>query len=392
MANQAEENIGTLQLELTGDQKMLQDLARDFTRREVIPKAEHYDRTGEWPWDIFNKAREVGLVNINIPEDYGGLGASVLDECIVTHELAYGCTGIQTALMLNQLAVLPILIAGNVDQKQRYFPRLIDDGKVISYALTEPDAGSDVAGIKTTAVRDGDHYVLNGAKTWITDAPVASYFVVFAKTDPNGGHKGMSAFIVERGFKGVSTSKPLEKMGQHAAQTGMVFLENVEVPVENRLGNDGDGFMIAMKVFDKSRPPVAAAATGLARRALDEAVKYAGTRTTFGKPIATYQGVGFMLADMKIRTEAALSLVWKAAWLVDNGKRNTMEAAIAKAFCADAAMQNATDAVQVFGGNGYSREYPVEKLMRDAKIYQIYEGTTQIQKMIIMRELYNDAR
>jgi len=388
MGNIAEETTGNLQLELTGDRKMLQDLARDFTRKEIIPKAEHYDQTGEWPWDIFNKARQVGLVNINVPEEYGGIGASVLDECIVTEEMAYGCSGIQTALMLNQLAVLPILIAGNDDQKQRYLPRLTEDGKVISYGLTEPDAGSDVAGIKTTAVRQGDHYVLNGTKTWITDAPVASYFVIFAKTSPGDGHKGMSAFIVERDFKGVSTSKPLEKMGQHAAQTAMVYLENVEVPVENRLGNDGDGFMIAMKVFDKSRPPVSAAATGVARRALDEAVKYAGTRTTFGKPISTYQGVGFILADMKIRVEAARSLVWKAAWLVDNGRRNTMEAAVAKAYCADAAMQNATDAVQVFGGNGYSREYPVEKLMRDAKIYQIYEGTTQIQKMIIMRELY----
>lgn len=392
MANRVEETADGLQLELAGDQKMLQELARDFTRKEIIPKAEHYDRTGEWPWDIFNKARQVGLVNINVPEEYGGMGASVLEECLVTEEMAYGCSGIQTALMLNQLAALPLLIAGNDDQKTRYLTQLTEAGKVMSYALTEPDAGSDVAGIKTTAVLDGDHYVLNGTKTWITDAPVASYFVVFAKTDPNGGHEGMSAFVVERDFAGLSTSKPLEKMGQHAAQTGMVYLENVRVPVENRLGNEGDGFLIAMKVFDRSRPPVAAAATGVARRALEEAVKYAGERTTFGKPIAQYQGVGFMLADMKIRVEAARSLFMKAAWLVDHGKRNTMEAAVAKAYCADAAMQNATDAVQVFGGNGYSKEYPVEKLMRDAKIYQIYEGTTQIQKMIIMRELYRDAR
>ena len=202
----------------------------------------------------------------------------------------------------------------------------------------------------------------------------------------------MSCFIVERAFPGVTTSKPLEKMGQHAAQTSMVFFENVQVPVANRLANDGDGFMIGMGVFDKSRPPVAAAATGVAQRALDEAVRYAGERTTFGKPIAQYQGIGFMLADMKICVEAARQLAWQAAWLVDNGERNTTAAAVAKAFCADAAMQNATDAVQVFGGNGYSREYPVEKLMRDAKIYQIYEGTTQIQKLIIQRELYRENR
>lgn len=381
-----------LQFELSDDLKMLQDLARDFTRKEIIPKAEHYDRSGEWPWDIFKKAREVGLVNLNIPEEYGGMGASVLEECIVAEEMAYGCTGIETAIMLNQLAALPILIAGNKEQKAHYLTRLVEEGKVMSYALTEPDAGSDVAGIKTTAIQQGDRYILNGGKTWITDAPVASYFVVFAKTTPEAGHRGMSCFIVERDYPGLSVGQPLEKMGQHAAQTAQVFFENVEVPESNRLGAEGDGFMIAMRVFDKSRPPVSAAATGLARRALDEAVNYAAERTTFGQPIYQHQGVGFMLADMKIRAEAARDFAWKAAWLIDNGKRNTTEAAIAKAFCADAAMQNATDAVQVFGGNGYSREYPVEKLMRDAKIYQIYEGTTQIQKLIIVRELYRGAK
>lgn len=381
-----------LYFELSDDLKMLQELARDFTRKEIIPKAEHYDRTSEWPWDIFNKAREVGLVNLNIPEKYGGMGASVLEECIVSEEMGYGCTGIETALMLNQLAALPLLIAGTEKQKEHYLTRLTKEGKIMSYALTEPDAGSDVAGIKTTASKQGDRYILNGGKTWITDAPVASYFVVFAKTNPEAGHRGMSCFIVERDYPGLSVSKPLEKMGQHAAQTAQIFFENVEVPEENRLGAEGDGFMIAMRVFDKSRPPVSAAATGLARRALDEAVKYAGERTTFGQPIYQHQGVGFMLADMKIRTEAARDLAWKSAWLVDNGKRNTSEAAIAKAYCADAAMQNATDAVQVFGGNGYSREYPVEKLMRDAKIYQIYEGTTQIQKLIIVRELYRGLK
>ena len=257
----------------------------------------------------------------------------------------------------------------------------------MAYCMTEPDAGSDVASIKTTALKKRDQYILNGAKTWITDGPVASYFTVFAKTDPALA-PGMSCFIVERDFTGVSTSKPLEKMGQHAAQTCQVFFENVEVPAENLLGQEGDGFMIGMRVFDKSRPPVAAAATGVARRALDEAVKYAGERTAFGQPIHHFQGIGFMLADMKIRVDAARAARLEVRLVIDNGKRNTIEAAVAKAFCADAAMQNAADAVQVFGGNGYSREYPVEKLMRDAKIYQIYEGTTQIQKLIILRELY----
>ncbi len=386
--NEMDDVSGGINFELSEDHKMLQNLAREFAAKEILPRAEHYDQSGEWPRDIFDKAAEIGMVNLNIPEEYGGLGASVFEECIVGEEFAYACSGIQTALMLNQLAVLPILLAGSEDQMARYFPRLTEDGKIMSYCMTEPDAGSDVSGIKTTAVKKGDNYILNGAKTWITDGPVADYFTVFAKTDPEAGHKGMSCFIVERAFGGVSTSKPLEKMGQHAAQTSMVFFEDVEVPAENMLGREGDGFMIGMGVFDKSRPPVAAAATGVARRALDEAVKYAGERHAFGQPIARFQGVGFILADMKIRFEAARQLAWRSAWLVDNGKRNTMEAAVAKAFCADAAMQNATDAVQVFGGNGYSREYPVEKLMRDAKIYQIYEGTTQIQKMIIMRELY----
>lgn len=387
LATQADNKSG-LQLELSEDLQMLQNLARDFARKEIIPKAEHYDRSGEWPWDIFNKARKVGLVNLNIPEEYGGVGASVLEECIVGEELAYGCSGIQTALMLNQLAALPINIAGSEAQKEKYYNRITSEGKIIAYCLTEPDAGSDVAGIKTTAIRKGDKYILNGSKTWITDGPVASFFTVFAKTDPTGRHKGMSCFIVERDWPGVSTSKPLEKLGQHAAQASQVFFENVEVPAENLLGREGDGFMIAMKVFDKSRPPVAAAATGVARRALDEAVKYAGERTAFGQAIHHFQAVGFMIADMKIRVEAARALTWRSAWLIDNHMRNTIEAAAAKSFSADAAMQNAIDAVQVFGGNGYSREYPVEKLMRDAKIYQIYEGTTQIQKGIILRELY----
>lgn len=389
LATMVEQHAG-LSYDLTDDQVMLQNLARDFARKEIINSgaAEHYDVSGEWPWELWKKALRVGLVNLNIPEEYGGVGASVLEECIVGEELAYGCSGIQTALMLNQLAVLPMLVAASDAQKAQYFPKLTQDGKIMSYCLTEPDAGSDVAGIKTTAVRKGDRYILNGTKTWITDGPVASYFTVFAKTDPNGRHKGMSCFVVEREWKGVSTSKPLEKLGQHAAQACQVFFEDVEVPVENILSREGDGFMIAMKVFDKSRPPVAAAATGVARRALDESVRYANERHAFGQPIHNFQGIGFMLADMKIRVEAARSLTWKSAWLIDHGRRNTVEAAAAKAYAADAAVLNSVDAVQVFGGNGYSREYPVEKLMRDSKIYQIYEGTTQIQKSIILRELY----
>ena len=367
--------------ELPEDVKMLQELAMDFTRREIIPRAEHYDQNEEWPWEIFHKARAVGLVNLNIPEEYGGMGATAMEECVIAESMAYGCSGIQTALMLNQLATLPLLIAGSDEQKRRYLPWIADDGKVAAYCVTEPDAGSDVAGIKSTALRRNDTYILNGSKTWITDGPVASFFSVFAKTDPDAGHSGISCFLVERDWPGVSTSKPLAKMGQHAAQACQVFFENVEVPACNRLGEEGEGFRIAMKAFDKSRPGVAIAAIGVARRALDEAVAYAGERTAFGQPISHFQGVGFMLADMAIRVEAGRHLAYKSAWDVDQGNRNTMSAAMAKAYCAEAAMKNATDAVQVFGGNGYSKEFPVEKLMRDAKIYQIYEGTTQIQQM-----------
>lgn len=374
--------------DLPEDVKMLQDLAMDFSRKEILPQAEYYDESDEWPWQIFHKAREVGLINVNIPEEYGGLGASILEECVVAEAMAYGCSGIQTALMLNQLAVLPLLLAGTAEQKQHYLPWIVDDGKVAAYCMTEPNAGSDVASIQSTALSKGDRYILNGSKTWITDGPVASFFTVFAKTDPDAGHHGMSCFVVEREWPGVSTSKPLRKMGQHAAQACQVFFEEVEVPAANRIGAEGDGFLIGMNVFDRSRPSVAAAAIGVARRALDEAVRYAGQRTAFGQPISRFQGVGFLLADMAIRVEAGRNLAYKAAWEVDNGIRNTMAAAMAKAFCAEAAMKNATDAVQVFGGNGYSKEYPVEKLMRDAKIYQIYEGTTQIQQMIILRELY----
>jgi len=375
---------------LSDDLKMLQSLAQDFSQNEIQPKAEHYDQTHEWPWEIYEKALEVGLVNLNIPEAYGGVGATVLEETIVAMELAYGCSGIQTAIFINQLGALPIVIAGSEEQKQKYLTPLMEGGKVISYCMTEPDAGSDVSGIKTTAVRRGDVYVLNGSKTWITGGPVADAYTVFAKSDPEAGRSGMSCFVVDRDTPGVSVSQPLRKMGQHAAQTCMVYFEDAEVPVENMLGEEGTGFMTGMKVFDSSRPPVAAGAVGVSNRALDEAKNYAAGRTTFGKPINQYQGVGFMLADMKIRAEASKHLAYQAAWTIDQGNRNTMESAVAKAYCADSAMQNATDAVQVFGGNGYSAEYPVEKLMRDAKIYQIYEGTSQIQRLIIMRELYRD--
>ncbi|RME79986.1 MAG: acyl-CoA dehydrogenase [Caldilineae bacterium] len=374
-----------LHFELSSEQRMLRELAHDFAEKEIKPVAEHYDQTHEFPWPIIEKAKQSGLFSVNIPEEYGGPGMSLLEECILAEELAWGCSGISTSLTLNSLAALPIIIAGSEEQKQKYLTQMAE-GLLGAYCVTEPGAGSDVAGIKTYAERKGDVYVLNGTKTWITNAPEADLFVVFAKTDREARHRGISAFIVEREF-GVKTGQPLPKMGQHASHTGEVFLENVEVPVENRLGPEGSGFLTAMKVFDKSRPAVAAAAVGVARRAFEEATEYAKTRTAYGKPIIALQGVSFMLADMAMNIEAGRLLAQKAAWLIDNGYSNTMHAAYAKAFCADMAMKVTTDAVQVFGGYGYSSEYPVEKLMRDAKIFQIYEGTSQVQRHIIAREL-----
>jgi acyl-CoA dehydrogenase len=376
-----------INFQLSDEQRMIRDMARDFAQNEILPLAEEYDQSHEFPWPVIRKAQEVEIMNLNIPEEYGGPELGIMEECIVNEELAYACSGIQTALMLNSLAALPILLAGSEEQKQEYLGRMIDDGQLAGYALTEPDAGSDVAGIKSRAIRQGDEYILNGSKTWITNAPVADFYVTFAKTDPEGRHKGISCFMVEREWDGVTVGEPLEKLGQHAAHTGELFFEDVRIPAANLLGQEGEGFMTAMKVFDRSRPPVSSAAVGVARRALDEAVRYATERTAFGKPIGYQQGVSFKLADMATMVEASRLLVWQAAWLVDNGLSNVKQAAYAKTFAADTVMQATVEAVQIFGGNGYSREYPVEKLMRDAKIYQIYEGTSEILRVVIGREL-----
>ncbi len=372
---------------LTDDQRMLQDLARDFARNEIAPAAEHYDQTSEFPWPILKKAQAAGLVGVNIPAEYGGAGASLLEECLVGEALSWGCTGISTALLINNLACLPVVIAGSDEQKKTWLTRLTAGGQLAAYGVTEPAAGSDVAGLQTTAVRKGGEYVIKGSKTFISNASVADFVVVFAYTDKSQKHRGMSAFVVERERPGFSVSKKFDKMGQRASDTAEITLDDVAVPECNRLGREGDGFMIAMKVFDKSRPAVAAQAVGLAQRALDESVKYAKERTAFGVTIGKHQAIGHMLAEMAMNVEAARLLAWRAAWAVDQGQANTKWASFAKAFAADTAMKVATDAVQIFGGYGYMREYPVEKLMRDCKVFQIYEGTSQIQRNIIAREL-----
>jgi acyl-CoA dehydrogenase len=336
---------------------------------------------------VIKKAQELGLTMMNIPEEYGGLGLNVFEECVVGEELAWGCSGMSTAIAVNALGILPILIAGSEAQKREYAGRLAD-GQLCAYCLTEPEAGSDVAGIKTTARKEGDAYLLNGSKTFITGSTVANFYTVFAYTEPENRYNGMSCFIVEREWAGLSVGKPFNKMGQHASDTAEVVFDNVKVPATHRLGKEGDGFMIAMKVFDKSRVPTAAGAVGVARRAFEEAVQYAKTREAMGKPIWQHQAIGHMIADMAMEIEAGRLLVWKAAWSVDNGIRDLTASAFAKAYAADMAMRVTTNAVQVFGGYGYMAEYPVEKLMRDVKIYQIYEGTSQIQRNIVVRELF----
>ncbi len=340
---------------LTEEQKMLQGLARDFARHEVAPVAEHYDRTGEFPLPVIAKAREAGLINTNIPLEYGGVGASLVEEAVICEELAWGCTGISTAILINNLAAIPIVLAGSEEQKKTWLGRMTG-GQLGSYAVTEPAAGSDVAGMLSTATRKGAEYVIRGSKTFISNASYSDFFVVFAYTDKAAKHRGMSAFIVERDRPGFSVSKKFDKLGQRASDTAEITLDEVVVPECNRLGKEGDGFKIAMLVFDRSRPTVAASAVGLAQRALDECVKYAKERTTFGVPIWQHQGVGFMIADMAMNVEAARLLSFKAAWLVDQGQPNTKFAAFAKAFAADTAMKTAPDAVQVFGGYGFMKE------------------------------------
>jgi acyl-CoA dehydrogenase len=375
--------------ELTDEQQMLQQLARDFTAKEIIPKAEHYDRTAEFPIDIIEKGRRAGLVNLNIPIEYGGAGANVLEECVVAEELAYGCSGISTAMSVNNLSSLPIAIGGTQEQREYWLgERMSDKGHLAAYCVTEPAAGSDVAGMQTRAERRNGHYVINGSKIFISNVNYANFYTVFAATDPEKRHKGISCFVIERDTPGIKVSKHFDKLGQRAADTAEIVFENVEVPAENRIGEEGMGFMLAMTVFDHSRPGVAAGAVGVARRALEECIKYAKERQTFNVPIWQHQAIGHKIADMAMNIEAARLLAWQAAWMVDRNIHNPKAVAYAKAFAADMAMKVTVDAVQVFGGYGYMREYPVEKLMRDVKVFQIYEGTSEIQRNVIVRELF----
>uniref|UniRef100_A0A7S1CN11 Medium-chain specific acyl-CoA dehydrogenase, mitochondrial n=1 Tax=Bicosoecida sp. CB-2014 TaxID=1486930 RepID=A0A7S1CN11_9STRA len=382
-----------LSFELTDMQKMMQETARNFARDVMMPQADKYDRSMEYPVDVFKQAWELGLVNTHIPEAYGGLGLGAVDGVIVAEELAYGCTGMMTAMEANSLAEAPVIIAGNEEQKKEYLGRLTAEPLQAAYGVTEPGAGSDVAGLRTQAVKKGDEWVINGSKMWITNAGLANWFFVLARTDPDPkapAGKAFTGFIVDADTAGITVGRKEINMGQRCSDTRGVTFEDVRVPAKNVLGDEGFGFKVAMGAFDHTRPPVAAGAVGLARRAMDEAIAYSQERRTMGKPIAAHQAVAFMVADMAIGIEAARLLTYKAAWLVDNGMKNTHVASMAKAAAADHCAKVTSDAVQVFGGAGFNTEYPVEKLFRDAKIYQIYEGTSQIQRLIISRDLYAD--
>jgi acyl-CoA dehydrogenase len=384
----ATETTSGISFGLSSEQRALRDLAREFAAKEIRPVAADYDERSQHPGDVIAKSHEVGLMNPHIPEDYGGPGLPAFEQILVGEELAWGCSGIATSIVANILGSLPVILAGSDAQKGDLLPPLIEEPLLCSFALTEPGAGSDVSAIQTTAVRRGDEYVLNGSKMFITNAGQAAWFVVFASTNPEAGHRGLSAFVVPADSDGVVVEQHLDKLGQRATDTSALAFQEVRVPASSRLGGEGEGFKIAMRTLDLTRPGTAAGAVGVARAAFEHSVDYAKSRVQFGQPIAINQGVNFLVADMAAEIEAARLLTWQAAWLIDQGQRATLQSSYAKRVSADTAMKVTTDAVQIFGGYGYMKEYPVEKLMRDAKLFQIYEGTSQIQRLVIAREIF----
>jgi acyl-CoA dehydrogenase len=387
MATLEERTAAGVSFGLTDEQRALRELAHDFAEREIRPKEREYDEHSTHPADVIAKAHELGLMNVHVPEAYGGPELGTFEGMLIGEEVCWGCAGIGTAIVANALGHGPVIVAGTEEQKQTWLPPLIDAPLLTSFALSEPNAGSDVSGIQTTAVRDGDAYILNGSKMFITNAGYASWFTVFASTEKSQGHRGLSAFIVPASLDGVVVDKHLDKMGQRSTDTSALSFTDVRVPVENRLGEEGEGFKIAMKTLDLTRPGTAVGAVGVARAAFEYAAQYSKERVQFGMPIAMNQGINFLIADMATKIEAARLLCWQAAWMIDQGLRATLQSSHAKRFAADMCMEVTTDAVQIFGGYGYMKEYPVEKLMRDAKLYQIYEGTSQIQRLVIAREL-----
>jgi len=379
-----------MDFQLDDAQLALQESARRFAAQEIAPIAARCDQSGEFPREVLKQAWELGLSHVSIPAEHGGTGLGLFDTTLVVEELAWGCAGITTSIMANDLGITPILLAGSPEQQKEWFGFANAEFRLAAFCLSEPEAGSDVAGLQLLAERDGGDYILNGAKCWITNGGEAGLYTVFATLDRSARHKGICAFVLPGDAPGLSPGKKEDKMGQRASDTRVVHFDGVRVPARQRLGQEGEGFAIAMRTLDTTRPSIGALAVGIARRALEESVAYARERRAFGSPIAGFQAVQFMLADMAKDTEAARLLTRQSAWMIDQGLRASKHSAMAKCFATDVAMRVTTDAVQVHGGNGYTREYPVEKLMRDAKLMQIYEGTNQIQRMVIARELLKE--
>ncbi len=376
-----------IEFELTEDQIALREMAHEFAATEMRPKAAAYDQGHTFPEDVMRKAFEVGFLTCTVPADYGGVGLGDLDTAIVSEELAWGCAGMYTTMMANSLAFTPLLLFGTDEQKKRLFAPFLKGMAFASYCLTEREAGSDTSAIKTTARKDGSDYILNGSKCFITNGGVASLYVVFANTAPEKGPRGLSVLAVPRDTPGITVGKVEDKFGHRASNTTELFFEDVRVPAANLIGREGLGFIVAMRTFDKTRAAVGAAGVGIGRAALEHAIEYSKTRIQFGKPIATFQATAFKLAQMAMDLEAARLVVWRAAWLMDKGKPNGKESAMAKCLGSDVAMRNALEALQIFGGYGYMKDYPIEKLVRDAKLLQIYEGTNEIQRLVISRDV-----
>ena len=372
---------------LTEEQKALQEMAREFAEKEMKPNAAKYDKGDEFSEDVMKKAFEVGFLTCTIPKEYGGGGLGDLDTVIISEELAAGCAGMYTTMMVNALAYTPIILFGTHEQKKKFLTPQTEKMSFASFCLTEREAGSDASALKTTAKKVGSEYVINGSECFISNGGIASLYVVFANSAPERGARGISAFIVPRETPGITIGKEEDKMGHRASNTVELFFEDVKIPEENLLGKEGIGFIIAMRTLDKTRAPVGAAGVGVARAALEYAIEYAKTRIQFGKPIALFQNTAFKIAQMAIEINAARHLVWHAAWLMDQGEKCGKESAMAKTYGSDVAMKVTTEALQILGGYGYMKDYPMEKLMRDAKLLQIYEGTNEIQRLIISREV-----
>ncbi len=369
---------------LTEDQKMIKDLTRQIAEEHVLPVRAELDETGDFPWEIMKILAQADMFRVFIPEEYGGLGTGALELCLVVEELSRVCLGVSTTYAANALGTYPILLFGTEEQKKKYLPDIADGKKLVAFALTEPNAGSDAGGIQTTAVKDGDYYILNGRKQWITNGGEAEIYTVIALTDKSKGARGASAFILEKGTPGFSFGKKENKMGIRASATRELIFEDCRIPKENILGKEGIGFIVAMKTLDQSRVGVGAQGVGVAQGAFEESAKFAKQRIQFGQPVISFQAVQHILADMAIHVEAARALVYSVARYIDSGAKDiTKASAMAKTFATDVAMKVTVDAVQVMGGSGYMRDYPVEKMMRDAKILQIYEGTNQIQRNVI---------